>query len=40
MPADGSKVSAGEMELSPGTLAEKEPLNPGINPFKSIFGFN
>ena len=33
MPADGSKVSAGEMELSPGTLAEKEPLNPGIDPF-------
>ena len=40
MPADGSKVRAGEMELSPVTLAEKEPLNPGTNPFKSIFGFN
>jgi len=29
MPGEGAKVSAGEMELSPTNLAEKEPLNPG-----------
>ena len=30
MPVDGgAKVSAGEMELTPIAMAEKEPLNPG-----------
>jgi hypothetical protein len=29
MTGDGAKVSAGEMELTPVALAEKEPLNPG-----------
>ena len=35
MPGDGAKVRAGEMELSPMTLAEKEPLNPGQSPSQS-----